>query len=271
MNRLNKPVITKETIKAMEDMSFFIHAKIFDDLLIVAQKETNCFILKTSEGLIVIDAIWPSKKAFEAIVNSIKSVGWDPDTIKKLVLTHGHVDHTGCGKWFIDKYHVQTYLSQIDDIFWEEHPTKPNRPETWKDYKIDVYLKDGDTITLGNKTMHVYGTPGHTPGGLSYIFPVEEDGKLHMVALWGGTTPPWTKNEVKEYIKSLDYFISEAMCKKVDVALSNHTSVDNGLERIMYSKVRMDYMPNIYIIGQDGFQNYCQVFRTLSYDALERL
>lgn len=83
MNRLNKPVITKETIKAMEDMSFFIHAKIFDDLLIVAQKETNCFVLKTSDGLIVIDAIWPSKKAFEAIVNSIKSVGWDPDTIKK--------------------------------------------------------------------------------------------------------------------------------------------------------------------------------------------
>ncbi len=271
MNRLNKPVITKETIKAMEDMSFFIHAKIFDDLLIVAQKETNCFVLKTSEGLIVIDAIWPSKKAFEAIVNAIRSVGWDPNAIKKLVLTHGHVDHTGCGKYFIDKYHVQTYLSKIDDIFWEEHPAKPDRPETWKDYKIDVYVKDGDKITLGNKTMYVYGTPGHTPGVLSYIFPVEEDGRLHMAALWGGTTPPWTRNEVKEYLKSLDYFISEAMRKKVDVALSNHTIVDNGLERILYSKVRMDYMPNIYIIGQDGFQNYCQVFRTLSHDMLERL
>ena len=44
MNRLKKPVMTKETIKAMEDMSFFIYAKIFDDLLIVAQKETNCFV-----------------------------------------------------------------------------------------------------------------------------------------------------------------------------------------------------------------------------------
>lgn len=57
MNRLNKPVLTKETIREMEDMSFFTHAKIFDDLLIVAQKQTNCFILKTSDGLIVIDAI----------------------------------------------------------------------------------------------------------------------------------------------------------------------------------------------------------------------
>jgi metallo-beta-lactamase class B len=76
---------------------------------------------------------------------------------------------------------------------------------------------------------------------------------------------------VKQYLKSLDYFISEAMDKKVDVALSNHTAVDNGLERIMYSKARMDYMPNIYIIGQDGFQKYCQVFCTLIYDILEKL
>jgi len=69
----------------------------------------------------------------------------------------------------------------------------------------------------------------------------------------------------------LDYFINEAMSKKVDVALSNHTAVDNGLERIAYSKKRMSYMPNIYIIGQDGFQKFRQVFRVLSYDMLERL
>lgn len=271
MNRLSKPIITKETISAMEDMSFFTHALIFDDLLIVAQRETNCFVLKTIDGLIVIDAIWPSKKAFEAIVGAIIDVGWNPDTIKKLVLTHGHVDHTGCGRWFVEKYHVQTYLSKIDDLFWEEHPAKSDRPETWKDYKIDVYVQDGDTITLGDKTIYVYNTPGHTPGCLSYIFPVEEDGVLHMAALWGGTTPPWTKNEVKQYLFSLDYFMSEAINKKVDVALSNHTAVDNGLERIAYSKKRMSYMPNIYILGQDGFLEYCQVFRTLGNEMLDRL
>ncbi|KAA8680188.1 MBL fold metallo-hydrolase [Clostridium sp. HV4-5-A1G] len=271
MNRLNRPVFTKETIREMEDMSFFIYAKIFDDLLIVAQKQTNCFVLKTSDGLIVIDAIWPAKEAFEAIIDSIEDVGWNPAAIKKLVLTHGHVDHTGCGKWFVERYHADTYLSKIDDIFWNEYPTKPDRPETWKDYKINVYIQDGDTITLGDKTIYVYGNPGHTPGGLSYMFPVKEKGETHMAALWGGTTPPWTKNEVKQYLKSLDYFISEAICRKVDVALSNHTAIDNGLERIMYSKKRLDYMPNIYIIGQDGFQNYCQVFRTLSYEMLQKL
>ena len=271
MMRLDTPAFSSETIRAMEDMSFFTHSLIFDDLLIIAQRETNCFVLKTDDGLIIIDAIWPSKKAFDAIVAAIKDVGWNPDTIKKLLLTHGHVDHTGCGKWFVERYHVDTYLSKVDDIFWQEHPTKPDRPETWKDYDIDHYLQDGDTIKLGNKTIFVYSTPGHTPGCLSYIFPVTESGENHMAALCGGTTPPWTKAEVKQYLKSLDYFVDVSMRKNVDVALSNHTAIDNGLERIEYSRKRLAYMPNIYIIGSDGFKKYCQVFRTMSHEMLERL
>ena len=98
MNLPNLPVVTRETIRAMEDMTFFTHALIFDDLLIVAQRETNCFVLNTQAGLIVIDAIWPAKQAFDAIIAAIVDVGWCPADLKKLVLTHGHVDHTGCGK-----------------------------------------------------------------------------------------------------------------------------------------------------------------------------
>ncbi|MCB6992532.1 MBL fold metallo-hydrolase [bacterium 210820-DFI.6.37] len=268
MNLLDKPIISKEIFKRMEDMSWFIHARIFDDLLIVAQKETNCFVLKTDDGLIVIDAIWPSKKAFDAIVNAVEAIGWNSNDIRKLVLTHGHADHTGCGKWFIEQYGVDTYLSKVDDIFWEKNPVKPNNPETWKDYDISFFIKDGDTITLGDKTIFVFSTPGHTPGGLSYIFPVTEDGNTHMAALWGGTTPPRSKSGVMQYLKSLDFFVKKAVDMRVDVALSNHTAVDNGIERIRYSKARMSYMPNIYIVGEDGFKTYCKVFKSLSYEIL---
>ncbi|RDU24631.1 MBL fold metallo-hydrolase [Anaerosacchariphilus polymeriproducens] len=269
MTRLNKPKITIDTIKAMEDMSFFTHALIFDDLLIVAQKETNCFVLKSTEGLIVIDAIWPREEAFNAIVLAIQEVGWNPEDIKKLVLTHGHVDHTGCGKWIVDAYHAKTYLSERDDIFWRDEPVKKNRPETWKDYSIDYYISDGDKVVLGDKTLFVYSTPGHTPGGLSFIFPVHEEGKEYMAALWGGSNPPIELNGIRQYLKSLDHFMKKAEEKNVQVALSNHTSLDCGLERIEYSRKRMSYMPNIYVIGEVGFRNYCQLFRNLCYDRLE--
>lgn len=271
MKRLNKPLVTQETIKAMEDMSFFTHAMIFDDLLIIAQRETSCFVLWTTDGLIIIDAIWPARPAFDAIVNAISDAGWGGCPVKKLLLTHGHVDHTGCGRWLAERFRLITYLSETDDVFWQEHPAKPDRPETWKDYRIDCYIKDKDTITLGDKTIYVCGTPGHTPGCLSYLFPVTENGQTHMAALWGGATPPRTREGVGQYLESLDYFMEAAKERNADVALSNHTSIDNGLERIAYAAKRMSYMPNIYIIGQDGFRQYCQVFRTLSSEMLQRI
>lgn len=268
MKRPNIPIITPETIRAMEDMSWFTHALIFDDLLIVAQRETSCFVLKTTEGLIVIDAIWPSEKAFQAILAAIRAVGWKPEHLKKLLLTHGHADHTGCGRWLVERYHVETFLSREDTVFWREHPIKPDRPDTWKDYEIDHYLQDGDTVTLGDKTIEVFATPGHTPGGLSYIFPVTESGQRHMAGLWGGTTPPKNPDGVRQYLNSLDDFTQAAKVRGVDVALSNHTAIDQGLDRIAYSQKRLAYMPNLYLIGQEGFQKYCQVFRALSEEAL---
>lgn len=51
------PEMTWETIKRMEDFTWFDHAKIFDDLLIVTQRETSCFVWKTKDGLVVIDGI----------------------------------------------------------------------------------------------------------------------------------------------------------------------------------------------------------------------
>ncbi len=271
MDRLEIPIITLDTIKAMEDTTFFTHALIFDDLLIISQNETNCFVLKSTDGLIVIDAIWPKEEVFNAIVTAINDVGWNPYDIKKLVITHGHVDHTGCGKWIVDAFHPTTYLSKSDDLYWENEPVKKNRPETWKDYMIDLYVKEGDIIELGDKKLYVYSTPGHTPGGLSFIFNVHDDGQEYMAALWGGSTPPNRMNEIVQYLKSLDHFVGVCEENKVVIALSNHVSLDMGHERIEYSRKRMSYMPNIYIIGEAGFRKYCQLFRNLCYEKILRI
>jgi metallo-beta-lactamase class B len=268
MERAKTPHFTKNTISDMEDMTQFTHALIFDDLLIVAQKETNCFVWKTERGLVVIDAIWPAREAFDAIIDAIRDVAWRPEELTALLLTHGHVDHTGCGRWFVEQYQVETILSCTDDDFWREHPTKPDRPETWKDYEITHYVKDGDVLHFRDKDVLVYETPGHTPGCLSYIFPVTESGERHMAALFGGMTPPWDRAGTETYLRSLDYFLRVTAARKVDVALCNHTAIDNGRERIAYSASRPAYLPNIYILGQEGFRNFCEVFRTMS---LERL
>lgn len=48
----------------------------------------------------------------------------------------------------------------------------------------------------------------------------------------------------------------------IEVALTNHTVFDNGLQRIEYSKVGTNHLPNIYLLGVKGVLDFLEVFRT---------
>ena len=81
---MNLPMYKIDIQKLLADMpdgSWFTHAQIFDDLLCVANKSTASFILKTSEGLIVIDAIYPKEEMFKAIVLAAKPISVKSTTI----------------------------------------------------------------------------------------------------------------------------------------------------------------------------------------------
>lgn len=226
-----------DLVLRMFDSSWFTHAQIFDDLLIVANRATACFVLKTTEGLIVIDAIYPKVEMYNAIVEAIRDIGWNPDEIKKLVLTHGHFDHCGCGKWIVENHKAETYLSKTDDEFWRDSPFFPNKAETLKNFDINRYVEDGDEIVLGETVIKVLSTPGHTPGGLSFIFPVHENGVRHMAGMWGGSNPPVSIEGVVQYLYSLEHFLDETKKHHCDVTINNHPDMD-GYAKIEYAKKR---------------------------------
>ena len=43
-----------------------------------------------------------------------------------------------------------------------------------------------------------------------------------------------------------------------------HTAFDAGIGRIAYSRARMSYMPNIYVLGEAGVQEFCEAFITVA-------
>lgn len=261
----NIPELTFDMIRRMEDMSWFTHAGIFDDLLIVAQKETACYVWKTAEGLVVIDGIWPDERAYAACMTAIRDVGWDGEPITKFVMTHGHIDHVGCGKWLKDRNGAKTYLSEADDELRLASPREKGRPDCWKEFAVDCHIGDGDRIDCGDKSIRVLATPGHTAGCMSFIFPVHENGEEHMACLFGGATAPWGDEEGKKTQRaSVLKFMQAAAAERCDVALSNHTAFDAGLARIAYSRERLRYLPNAYIIGEAGVQKFCEVYLAIA-------
>lgn len=259
------PELSFDTIKQMEDMSWFTHAQIFDDLLIVAQKETCCYVWKTKSGLVVFDGIWPDERAYHAILEAIHDAGWDNEKLTAFVMTHGHIDHVGCGKWLVQRHRVMTYLSKQDDELRLATPRENGRSDSWKEFSIDQYICDGDVLDFGDKMTYVLATPGHTDGCMSYFFPVTENGVTHMACLFGGATAPWNEPEGKEsQLQSIERFKKTAEKYHADVALTNHTAFDSGLERIAYSRNRMTHLPNIYILGESGVQQFCEVYRRVA-------
>ena len=87
-------------------------------------------------------------------------------TVEKLLITHGHIDHCGSAKILADELGVPIEGPHIDDTFWIERlaedgarygvPGYPFTPDRW--------LRDGDTVEVGELTLDVYHCPGHTPG-----------------------------------------------------------------------------------------------------------
>ena len=184
------PELSFDIIKRMEDMSWFTYAQIFDDLLIVAQKETCCYVWKTSSGLIIFDGIWPNKRVYDTIMKAIGEAGWENEKIIAFFMTHGHIDHVGCGKWLVENHDVTTYLSKQDDMLRLEKVPEEGHLDLWKEFHISQYITDGDILNFGDKQVRVVATPGHTAGCMSFIFPVRESLKKHVAGLFGGATAP---------------------------------------------------------------------------------
>ena len=118
----------------------------------VGQLQANCYILgckKTNEGM-VID---PGGDA-PHIVREISNAGLK---IVKIVLTHGHFDHTDGAVELRDITNAPVLIHEMDS------PSLGFTP--------DENLTDGQVFNVGSYRISVIHTPGHSPGGVCFYAP----------------------------------------------------------------------------------------------------
>src|SRR6185295_11415726 len=129
--------------------------KVFDNLYWLGQTEYSVWAVTTSDGIIVIDTIYDYSVEDE-VAGGLKKLGFDPANIKYAIVSHGHADHSGGAKFLQDHYGTRILLSAADwDLLDRSNGTKPKR---------DMVATDGQKLTLGDTTLTLYLTPGHTPG-----------------------------------------------------------------------------------------------------------
>lgn len=87
-------------------------------------------------------------------------------TVEKILLTHGHIDHAGEAKPLADDLGVPIEGPHEADRFWLARLADDGKAYGIQGvaFEPDRWLVEGDTVTVGNLTLDVYETPGHTEG-----------------------------------------------------------------------------------------------------------
>jgi metallo-beta-lactamase class B len=125
--------------------------------------------------------------------------------------------------------------------------------------KRDLEATDGQKLTLGDTTVTLYITPGHTPGTISTVFPVKDNGTSHIAALWGGVGLNADRDSVQTYIRSVQRFSGIVRQAGADVILANHTDWDGSKINLAMLAKRAPGSPNPYIVGNAKALNFLKV------------
>jgi len=158
------------------DNVYEIKSRAVSMFMFTADEQPICFDTGISEG--------PIKQAFAEL-------GYKPEHVKYVFLTHTDRDHVGGLKLFKN---ADVYLS-IDEEQMINKTTPRflgfvhNKPLK-KTYRL---LKDGDIVEAGQTKIGALATPGHTPGSMSYL--------VNESILFAGDTLALKEGKVRSFSK----------------------------------------------------------------------
>src|SRR5437879_9821351 len=238
--------------------------KAFDNLYYIGSPFQSTWAVTTSDGIILIDSGY-DYSAKELITDGLKKLKLDPTQIKYVILTHVHGDRFYGAKYLQDTYKARVIMSEAD---WTAM-TKTNDPAELKPKK-DMVATDGMKLTLGDTTLTLYITPGHTPGTVSVLAPPKDGNERHVGAVWGGINPDVGRNGVRYFAKMEETFKTwSASAKRFqDIAtkanaafyMTLHPFYDKALDKLHALNFRKPGGPHPFV-SKDNLNRFLTIIR----------
>jgi len=219
--------------------------KMFDNLYYVGLDFVNAYVIQTSGGLILVDTLFG--EFGEHTAKAMQELGLNPKDVKYILITHGHDDHYGGLKRMQAMTGAKVLMAEADWKLMEDTIRKEGEAAVAsKLIPRDMIVKDGDTLKLGNTTITLYLTPGHTPGTTSLVFPVTDNGQMHQVFMWPGPTLQSPDVAVLEQFLATTKRL-QTLTKGSDVWLHSHPWSVSLFEKYEKLKNRKAGEPNPYV------------------------
>ncbi len=231
-------------------------AKVADNFYFIGTKIHSAWALTGSQGIIVIEALF-DYAAKDEILGGLKTLGLDANKVKYVILSHAHADHDGGAKMLQDTIpgvHL-VYGAEDWDAIGKAATHMGGKP------RRNVTGDDGMTISVGDASIRIVTTPGHTPGTLSYLFEVRDHGKPLRVAYSGGTAIPFNGDAAyyDRYIASSKKMAKAAADFGATALISNHSEFDNAYFKAHTAAERKASEANPFDVGADAVARYFAV------------
>lgn len=128
--------------------------------LVVGVYAANCYIL-SDENTAECAVIDPGGD----LNDILKVIDASKCKVKYILLTHGHADHMEAAEQVKSGYNAPIGINKLDYEMIQRgelmYGTMTEEP--------DIYFKDNQIFEIGDMKLKVVFTPGHTPGGVSFL------------------------------------------------------------------------------------------------------
>ena len=239
--------------------------RVFDNLSFV-----GAWVLETDDGLILFDAFSSGVEASRYVTGDLKQLGLDPTEITYVVITHGHWDHFGGAGFLQTEYGARVVMGEAD---WDAVTTADSwgtELEGQVPPRRDIAVaKEPMDLTLGDTTVRLFLTPGHSPGTVSALIPAREGTRTHWLAMWGGNAIPrnlepidpndtavWQNLGVRRMNQSLRDFRDWVADNGGDGVISTHTNTAATLTRLAALRNRSGDEPHPFVVGEELTRAY---------------
>ncbi len=156
----------------------------------------NCYLIEDDDSLVLVDAA--TGKDRERIVRQVRKLGFSPEDISLIFLTHGHLDHAGSANDLKDRYDIPIAMSEADIDVLRPMTGKGSMGRILltlsksksheKNHIVpDVPLQEGMSLARYGLFAEVVSLPGHTQGSMALLF---DDGKLIAGDMFMNFTSP---------------------------------------------------------------------------------
>lgn len=146
------------------------------------------YLVASGDGFALIDPGVRSTRA-ATLAAAVRAVGLDPAAADLVIATHGHPDHAGGLRSWADAVPGVRVAAPLEDVPWVESFDR-QWARCWDDYPgtldlraeraalkalcvpepaVDLMLRDGDTVRIGQRELSVVQTSGHTWGHCAYL------------------------------------------------------------------------------------------------------